>query len=81
MTKWTKTRDFEGRLLTEEWERSDGKWRVGSNINTRDKLLAYWVAEGVPLGNFIGTAKFRKRFGTPDAAMAAVDRRCPVQPE
>lgn len=81
MTKWTKTRDFEGRFFAEEWERSDGKWRVGSNINTRDKTLSYWVMEVTSSGHATSTAKFRKRFGTPEAAMAAVDRRYPAQPE
>ena len=36
MANWKQTRDYDGPLLTEEFQREDGAFRVGSNKFTRE---------------------------------------------
>lgn len=74
---WNKTRDFDGSFLTEEFERADGKFRVGSNQSTRELSKPYYVQRNYN-GRWSGSADFRKRFGSAEAAMHAVNKRCPV---
>lgn len=77
---WKQKRDFDGRLLTESWERSDGRFEVGSNKHTREKCNPYYVGEcfSNDRNNFISTSNFRKRFSSLQAAIKAVDKKFPI---
>lgn len=78
---WKQTRGFDGPILVEQWERADGNWRVGSNRLSREKANPYYVQERLASGRSVRSPLFPRRFNTPEAAMAAVDKRSPVEPK
>lgn len=71
---WKQTRDFDGVLLTEEFQREDGTFRVGSNKMTREGARPYYV-QAARGGVFSRDARFPRRFASAGAAMQAVDKR------
>lgn len=77
---WKQKRDFDGVLLTESWERSDGRFEIGSNKYTREKCNPYYVVERFSndRSNFISTSNFRKRFSSLESAIKAVDKKFPI---
>lgn len=77
MANWKQTRDYDGPLLTEEFQREDGAFRVGSNRFTREKQRPYYV-QSAHGGHFRCSPIFRKRFSSVEAAMSAVDKRSPA---
>ena len=78
MANWKQTRDYDGPLLTEEFQREDGAFRVGSNKFTREKQRPYYVQSTHGGRHFTSDINFRRRFTTAEAAMTAVDKKNPA---
>ena len=81
MSAWTETkvvrRLAHGDLELPRYERADHQWRVEETVfNTaRPFYVMHDAGNG---GHWACTAKFRGRFATAAAAMAAVDRKFPI---
>lgn len=79
---------MEGPVLAEEWTRACGDWRVASNRMTRNSQRPYYIQQRHARGGWTRASKpeapipaltqFFGKYATPEAAMAAVDKRFPL---